>query len=147
MFILYLPCRFALVNGKPVFYSYVVTVKTTLLAILVGFSGSAIAGPFLVCDPYGPDALQPTAFDVTANGRTERISPLTYPNGSSYLRYDLKDLPDGEHVLRVKARNDVRREESAEVEYRLRKKGDICSEAPKPKQKIPPSRTYRGHFS
>lgn len=124
-----------------------VTARTVLLAILVYFSGSAIAAPFLICDPYGPDSLQPTVFDVTVNGRTERISPQAHPDGSVYLRYDLKNFPDGEHVLRIKARNDVRREESAEVEYHLRKKDGTCSEMPKPKEKIPPSRTYRGHNS
>lgn len=119
---------------------------TAFVLFLVGFSASAIAAPFLVCDPYGPDSLQPTAFEVTANGRTESVAPVTYPDGSAYLRYDLKGLPDGEHTLRIKALNDVRREKSAEVEYRLKKNGDICSPVPMPKQRISPSRTYRGHI-
>lgn len=39
----FLPCRFALVNDQPVFYSYVVTARIALLSISVGFSSSALA--------------------------------------------------------------------------------------------------------
>jgi hypothetical protein len=124
----------------------VVTVGVGFLFILVVLSGFATAAPFLVCDPYGPDGLQPTAFEVTVDGRTERVGPLTYPDGSVYLRYDLQDLPDGEHVLGVKALNDVLRTESVEEQSRVEKKDGVFSLAAKAKEKMPPSRAYKGYI-
>lgn len=114
---------------------------------MVVFSGSATAAPFLMSDPYGPGGPQPTAFDVTVDGRSERVAPVTYPDGGAYLYYDLKDLPDGEHVLKVKALNGVWHTESVEEEYRIRKKDGVCSlsPVPKPKERIAPSRTYKGY--
>lgn len=114
--------------------------------VLAGFSSSAVAAPFLVSDPYGPDSLQPTFFEVTVNGRTERIAPQVSPDGRAYLRYDLKDFADGDYVVKVRALNDLRKVESAEEEYRFRKKGENCSPVPKPKEKIAPSRIYKGHI-
>ena len=115
-----------------------------LLVLFVG-PGLATAGPFLVSDPYGPDSLQPTAFVVTVNGSAQQVAPVAYPDGSAYLRYDLKDLPDGEHALKVKALNAIWRTESIEEEYRIRKKDGVCSPVRDAKDRIAPSRTYPGH--
>ncbi len=106
------------------------------------------AFPFLECDPYGPDGLQPAAFEVTVNGGSERVAPLAYPDGSSYLRYDLKDLPEGEHTIKVKALNDVRHTESLEVVHKIRRRDGVFSFIPVPKAKevMAPSRAYRGHI-
>jgi len=118
------------------------------LLILFGLSSSVGASPFLECDPYGPDSLQPTAFEVTVNGRSERVAPLTHPDGSAYLRYDLKDLSDGEHTIKVKALNDVGRTESVEVIRKVQRRGEVFSllSAPEAKDVIAPSRSYRGYI-
>jgi hypothetical protein len=103
------------------------------------------AAPFLVCDPYGPGSLQPTAFQVTVNGKTERVAPTKHPNGGVYLHYDMKDLGDGEHQLKVKAINEIRKTESGELEYRFRKTGENWSPVAPEKEKIQPSRSYPSH--
>lgn len=105
----------------------------------------AAASPFLVSDPYGPGSFQPTAFQVTVNGMTERVPPSRHPDGGVYLHYDMKDLCDGEHHLKVKAVDETRKTESAEVEYRVKKTGDLWSPVAKEKEKMPPSRSYQGH--
>ena len=115
-----------------------------MLILFVG-PGLATASPFLVSDPYGPDRLQPTVFAVTVNGKIEHVAPTVYPDGSAYLRYDLKDLPDGDYLLKVKAVNAVRQIESTEEEYRIRKRDGKCFPIPKAKEAAPPSRAYRGH--
>lgn len=140
--------RFALVNKKPVFYSYVVKARVGFLLILFGLSSSVEASPFLACDPYGPDGLQPTAFEVTVNGRSERVAPLTYPDGSVYLRYDLKDFPDGEHAIKVKALHDVWTIESVEVIRMIQKQDGVffLISVPKAKEVMAPSKSYRGYI-
>lgn len=122
--------------------------RISFLLILVCFSSLVEASPFLECDPYGPDSLQPTAFEVTVNGRSERVAPLRYPDGSSYLRYDLKDLPDGEHAIKVKAFNDVWHIESVEVIRKIKRQEEVFSlmSAPKAKEVMSPSKSYRGYI-
>jgi hypothetical protein len=118
------------------------------LLILNNIAFSAVAAPFLVCDPYGIDGLQPTAFEVTVDGRSERIVPLTYPDGSAYLYYDLTSLSDGEHLVRVKAMNDVWHSESAEVSRVIKRQDGLLSlgPVPVPKERMAPSRSYGGHI-
>lgn len=125
-----------------------VKARISFLLILFGLSSSVGASPFLECDPYGPDSLQPTVFEVTVNGRPERVAPLMYPDGSSYLRYDLKDLPNGEHAIKVKALNDVRRIESVEVIRKIQRQDGVFSfiSLPEAKEVMAPSKSYRGYI-
>jgi hypothetical protein len=126
----------------------VVKARIGFLLILFGLSSLVEASPFLECDPYGPDGLQPTAFEVTVNGRSERVAPLTYPDGSSYLRYDLKDLPDGEHAIKVKVFNDVWQIESVEVIHKIQREDGVFSliSVPKAKEVMAPSKSYGGYI-
>lgn len=119
--------------------------RSVFLVVSLFFSHIAVAAPFLVSDPYGTGDLQPTAFQVTVNGKADRVVPVKHPDGGVYLRYDMKNLDDGVHVLKVKAFNEAWQTESAEMEYRVKKTGDAWSPVAKEEEKMSPSRTYRGH--
>ena len=119
--------------------------KRFLIVLPFVLPGFAFAAPFLVSDPYGPEGPQPTVFEVTVDGRAERVSPAKHPKGGVYLRYDLKGLADGEHVIRVKAMNEKLQTESAEEEYRVSRRGDSWAPLHKVREKMGPSRTYPGY--
>lgn len=77
---------------------------------LIVFSLSALpaaAAPFLVCDPYPPNAAQPTEFVVTVSGVTNPIvTPAVDVTGGKALRLDLGPLNlTGQRTVTAQARN------------------------------------------
>ena len=83
--------------------------RKILLALFITFCFSAAGfaqGPYLVCDPYPSDGVQPEQFVVVLNG-TEHISqPVADGDGLLYLRFDLVSLwADGPNEVEVRARS------------------------------------------
>ncbi len=101
-----------------------------------------LAGPILLCDPYPITELQPTKFVVVLDGTAHDVLPEQYPDGSSRLRYDLGDISDGVHTVKVKAVNSVRVLESAEVALSFRKTGSQILRIKDEAEKLPPTRTF-----
>ena len=107
------------------------------------------AEPFLVSDPYrkGPD--QPTEFSIVAGKLSFSVPADKLPDGGVRLKFDLVRLPEGEHILQIKATDSVRRRESPSVFLKVLKKSaqEITVEAPPEaaveRGLIPPSRTPR----
>ena len=75
-----------------------------ILSLVFG-GASAFAEPFLCSNPYGPDMVQPTFFEVTVNGGEPMGEAPQVVEGWSRLHMDLADFPDGEYNLEVKACN------------------------------------------
>lgn len=76
---------------------------TIVLAILM-FYGTAMAAPFLVCDPYPTTVTQPTHFNVTIVPLAPFDVPATRnPDNSVYLHYDLASITVGPHTASAKA--------------------------------------------
>jgi hypothetical protein len=71
------------------------------------------------------------------------------PDGAVRLRFDLSELPTGEHRIEIKAVNESRQTESEPVLLNLLKKNGqvvilLAPEGKPEKEKIPPSRTIPG---
>lgn len=81
--------------------------KRLILLVSALFSGSALAAPFLVCDPYPATGQQPTEFAVTISGiATPIISPAVDVAGGKALRLDLGPLNlSGSKTATARARN------------------------------------------
>ncbi len=62
------------------------------------------------------------------------------------VRYDLGEIADGVHTVKVKAVNSVRVLESAEVTISFRKTGSEIVRMKDEAEKRPPSRTYKGYL-
>ena len=122
--------------------------KTSVLSAIILFLGPAwlVAGPVLMCDPYPVTELQPTKFVVVFDGTARDALPERYPDGSSRLWYDLGEIADGGHTVKVKAVNSVRALESAEVAISFRKTGSQIIRMKDEAEKRPPSRTYKGYL-
>ena len=120
------------------------------LIILLFAPASLLAGPMLVCDPYPVTELQPTNFVVVLDGTTRDVAPERYPDGSSRLTYDLGEIPDGVHTVKVKAVNSAVNPqtplESAWVTISFMKAGSQIARTKDESEKIPPTRTFKGYL-
>ena len=77
------------------------------IAIVVLSVGvNAFGAPFLCCDPYTPDMVQPSHFEIVVNGGEPMEEPAQVVDDWSRLHMDLGDWPDGEYNLEVKACNE-----------------------------------------
>jgi len=76
----------------------------TFTLVLTGVN--AFAEPFLCCDPYTSDMIQPTRFEVTFNGTDWIIyEPEVLADGSKRLHANLEFLLDGDYSILLKACN------------------------------------------
>ena len=115
-----------------------------------------LAGPVLICDPSPVTELQPTKFVVVLDGVAHDVLPEQYPDGSSRLRYDLGEIADGVHSVKVKAVNSVVNSvvkadpasplESAWVAISFRKTGSQIVRIKDEAEKLPPTRTFKGYL-
>jgi hypothetical protein len=125
------------------------TAASVLVISLAALTASR-AQPFLVCDPYPRGHEQPTAFVVTEDKVTYSAPAERLVDGSVRMRFDLSQLPDGEHALGIKAVNGTKRTESGSVPFKLIKNGAaarVIETQRKPeKEKILPSRTIPGRL-
>jgi hypothetical protein len=132
---------------------YLETFVLTLILLLL-VPASLFAGPILLCDPYPLAELQPTGFAVVFDGGEVRnVPPQQYPDGSSRLWYDLGEIVDGVHSVKVKAVNSVVKSadsalplESAWVTFSFRKTGSQIVRVKDDSEKRPPSRTLKGYL-
>ncbi|OPY81071.1 MAG: hypothetical protein A4E65_01240 [Syntrophorhabdus sp. PtaU1.Bin153] len=117
-----------------------------LVLMFLAVSTFAFGGPFLVCDPY-PKKSKVKKFLVTVNGKTVESMPAKKPDGSTYLKYDLGNFPDGTYTASVKAVN-TKGVVSSPSAYSFKKSGTKVEPytPPAPKQKRPPSRYFQGHI-
>jgi hypothetical protein len=101
-----------------------VIVTGICLAILSLFTpGSSSGAPFLVCDPYPVKTNQPTHFVVIAGESWYIVRADKLPNGGVRLKFDISQLPDGEHALEVRAMNDHSHRVSPPTPFKLVKNG------------------------
>jgi hypothetical protein len=131
-------------------------VQTLLLNLIILFSAPAslLAGPILLCNPYPLTELQPTGFVVVFDGGADLpVLPQQYPDGSSRLWYDLGEIADGIHTVKVKAVNSVVKSagsalplESAWVAISFRKTGSQIVRVKDDAEKLPPTRTFKGYI-
>jgi hypothetical protein len=112
-----------------------------------------LGAPFLISDPYPNDKNQPTRFLIVEGELKYYVPAQKLPDGSVRLRFDVSQLPDGEHTVSVKAVNDRNHEESISMRLKLVKIGEkvtlLKTEplAPPERQQnglIPPSRIIKG---
>lgn len=77
------------------------------IAALTALTPTAIAAPFLVCDPYPLTAVQPTEFVVTISGVTAPIiTPAIDVAGGKAMKLDLGPLNlTGTRTVTAKAQN------------------------------------------
>lgn len=115
--------------------------------LVLAFSGFCLAEPFLISDPYPAKDPQPTKFVVTVDGKSSTAAPHRNADGSLVLKYDLGGLPDGTHMIVIKALNDAQALESGEITYTFNKTGSKISglKVKEEKQKIAPSRSLGGY--
>jgi hypothetical protein len=143
-------------------FSHMVTwrilVAGLCLALLCLLAPRPSAGePFLICDPYPNTGDQPTRFLIVVGKLKYSVPPQWLPDRSVRLKFDLSQLPDGEHTVNVMAIDDRNRGESGSIRLKLVKTGTKVTlltspekaEPPAPaekqqKGKIPPSRIPRG---
>ena len=118
-----------------------------VVVLVLAFSGSCLAEPFLISDPYPAKDPQPTTFVVTVDGQSSTSAPHRSADGSLVLKYDLGDLPDGTHTIVIKALNDAQALESGEITYTFNKTGSRISDlkVKEEKQRIAPSRSLGGY--
>ena len=109
-----------------------------------------LAGPTLMCDPYSVTELQPTKFVVVLDGTDYDVLPEQYPDGSSRLRYDLGEIADGAHTVKVKAVNaavnPTKPLESAWVAISFSKTGSQVLRMKDESEKMPPTRTFNDYL-
>ena len=122
--------------------------QTSFLNLIILFLAphALFAGSVLMCDPYQATELQPTKFVVVFDGTAHDALPERYPDGSSRLRYDLGEIADGPHTVRVKAVNSVVALESAEVAISFRKTGSQIVRTKDDSERLAPSRTFKGYL-
>ena len=126
--------------------------ETFVLSLIVLLLAPAwlLAGPVLVCDPYPVTELQPTKFVVVVDDTAHDVLPERYPDGSSRLRYDLGEIADGVHTVKVKAVNSAVNPqsplESAWVAISFMKTGSQIVRTKDESEKIPPTRTFKGYL-
>jgi hypothetical protein len=128
---------------------YIQTFLLNLIILLV-VPACLFAGPVLMCDPYPVTELQPTKFVVVLDGTARDVLPEQYPDGTSRLRYDLGEIADGVHTVKVKAVNSAVNAasplESAEVAISFRKTGSQIVPVKGDAEKRPPTRTFKGYL-
>ncbi len=116
-----------------------------LIILLLG-PASLLAGPILMCDPYPATGLRPTKFVVELDGTAHDVLPEQNPDGSSRLRYDLGEIADGVHTVKVKAVSSAvksgPRLESAWVTFSFRKTGTQIVRIKDETEKLQPTRTF-----
>ena len=128
--------------------------RQILVFVAVSLLASTLyAEPFLVCDPYPKGRDQPTEFSIIVGKLNFSVPAEKLPHGAVRLKFDLVQLPDGEHILKIKAVNRLTRKESEIVAQRLFKKNgkevtiggrppeEPTREKAPAKNLIPPSRT------
>ena len=122
-------------------------VLTVAVLLSLAFSGSCLAEPFLISDPYPAKGPQPTKFVVAVDGKSTTSAPHRNADGSVVLKYDLGDLSDGTHTIVIKALNDAQALESGEIAYTFNKAGSRISglKVKEEKQKMAPSRSLGGY--
>jgi len=62
--------------------------------------------PYLICDPYPKNGDQPTRFLIVVGKLKYSVPPQWLPDRSVRLKFDLSQLPDGEHTMHVTAIDD-----------------------------------------
>ncbi len=97
------------------------------------FTGTAMAAPFVVSDPYAATATQPDGFVVSMDGGPVVESPAD-PVTSSTVRFkfDVGAVTSGNHTLKVKAyKNDAvwGRLESAEAVFTFARPAGVSAPA------------------
>ena len=113
--------------------------------------------PYLICDPYPKNGDQPTRFVIVAGKLKYSVRPQWLPDRSVRLKFDLSQLPDGEHTMHVTAIDDRNHGKSDSIRLTLVKTGTKVTlltspekaEPPAPpenpqKGKVPPSRIPGG---
>jgi hypothetical protein len=143
-------------------FSHMVTwrilVAGLCLALLCLLAPRPSAGePFLICDPYPNTGDQPTRFLIVVGKLKYSVPPQWLPDRSVRLKFDLSQLPDGEHTVNVTAIDDRNHRESDSIRLKLVKTGKKVAvltppekaEPPAPpenpqKGKVPPSRIPGG---
>jgi hypothetical protein len=118
----------------------------SLIILLLG-PASLLAGPVLIGDPYPLTGLQPTGFVVVLDEGTPReVPPKKYPDGTLGLWYELGEIADGVHTVKVKAVGSAvksgPRLESAWVAISFRKTGTQIVRIKDETEKLQPSRTF-----
>jgi hypothetical protein len=104
-----------------------------LAIVLLAVPGRGFAAPFLISDPYPKSEEQPTEFELTVGNRTFKTPAEVMSDKAVRLHFDLSQLPDGEHVVAVKAVNPSKREESEAVSLKISKNGKEVTLIPLPK--------------
>ena len=112
-------------------------------------SGLSFGEPFLVCDPYPKSSPQPTKFSISIGEQTFPALAEKLADGSVRLKYDLANLPEGEHTLEIRAVNESGNGQSEPASISLLKKNGKVVVLPAPakkteKEKISPTRTIPG---
>ncbi len=117
--------------------------------LLLAYS-SLLAGPVLISDLYSTAELQPTKFVVAVDGISRDVLPERYQDGTSRLKYDLGDITEGPHTVKVKAVNSAVNPksplQSAEVVYSFVKTGSRVVPVKDDSEKRPATRTFKGYM-
>jgi len=77
-----------------------------LIALLLVFPGTLLAGPFLICDPY-PESLGVNRFIIDMDGQTQPAGIETLPDNSVRLLHDLSNIDSSKHVVSIQACNEM----------------------------------------
>jgi len=127
--------------------------ETLLLSLLVLLFAPAglLANPVLTCDPYPATGIQPTGFVVVLDEVTTREVPAKkYPDGSLGLWYDIGEIADGIHTVKVKAVKAAGKSaphlESAWTTFSFRKTGSQIVRVKEESEKLAPTRTLKGYL-
>ncbi len=89
---------------------------------VVSFPVFVYGSPFLVCDPYPSNTVQPTSFIVTMdNVDIETQADVLIPTGVR-LHYELKTLSNGNHTVKIRAKNNQGLSNPTS-QYRIRRTG------------------------
>jgi hypothetical protein len=76
-----------------------------VLALLFLLIPSLVLGaPFLVCTPM-PASYEITEFILEIDGQIISVPPEVLPDGTFRIKYDLAGIANGNHTVRVKAKN------------------------------------------
>jgi hypothetical protein len=130
------------------------SVQTLIFVTLLFLASTLYAEPFLTSGSYPKGPYQPTEFTIVVGKLAFSVAAEKLPDGAVRLKFDLAQLPDGEHTLEIKAVNGATGRESEAVSLRLFKKNgkevvletppeEPTKNAPPAKKLIPPSRTIR----
>ena len=95
--------------------------KVLCLIAFFLLSGTAMAAPFVVSDPYAATATQPDGFVVSMDGGPVVESPADPVTASTVrFKFDVGSVTSGNHTMRVKAYKDNAvwgRQESVEAVF------------------------------